>query len=273
MINTSPALQQAAMLGALAGRQPTSALSALLQTDTAARTVQAERGIRVYQANAAALAQRTLTSTFPVLAQLIGEENMEPLARHFWQHHPPVRGDMGEWGELLAEFIEASAQLANEPFLGDVTRVEWALHRAASAADAELDVASFGMLSETSGEPASLALSPGTVTLASAFPIASIVNAHVSGVPTLNAAAELLSSQHSEHALVWRQGFKPRVRASSAAECALVNALLHRHPLGAALGLALVCDPRFDFNSWLSQAVQTGLVVCAFRFPTELVTR
>ena len=64
---------------------------------------------------------------------------------------------------------------------------------------------------------------------------------------------------------MWRQGFKPRVRISSAAEHALVNGLLQRLSLDAALSLALAQDPAFDFNQWLGEAVQTGLVFCAYR--------
>ena len=262
MSSVSPSEQQTLMLAALLCRQPLAALQAVLQNGGAA---QAERGMSVYQANAAVLAERTLSSTFPVLAQLIGNESFDPLARHFWRQHPPLRGDMGQWGELLAAFVDAAPQLADEPYLGDVARIEWALHCAGGAPDAVLDAASFSLLSDDSSEPVSLAISPGAYTLASKYPVASIVNAHSGGATTLGSAAELLRSGVGEHALVWRQGFKPRVRTSSAAEHALVNGLLQRLSLDAALSLALAQDPAFDFNQWLGEAVQTGLVFCAYR--------
>ena len=229
------------------------------------------RGLQVYQANRAVQAERTLASTFPVICQLTGLETFDPMARHYWQQHPPHRGEMGQWGEHLPEFLAAADQLAGEPFLADVARIEWALHRAASARDPVLDTASFALLcgQADNARPVCLALSPGTVTLASAYPVASIVNAHLAGEPTLDEAAALLSQGQGEHALVWRQGFKAKVRRISAAEYGLINALAKGLALDAALDQVVSSDPDFDFNAWLAQAVQTGLVTGAI-YVTDL---
>lgn len=221
------------------------------------------RGLQVYQANRAVLAERTLSSTYPVIAQLIGLESFEPLARHFWRQHPPLRGDMGQWGAELPEFLANAPQLADEPFLADVARTEWALHRAASAPDAALDAASFALLSDDAAQRVSLALSPGVFTLASAYPVVSIVNAHLQNRPTLDEAADLLRIGHGEHALVWRQGFKPKVRGISPVEYSMINALKNSAALEAALDQASSIEPAFDFNAWLGSAVQTGLVTGA----------
>jgi Putative DNA-binding domain len=223
------------------------------------------RGLQVYQANRAVLAERTLASTYPVIAQLVGVESFEPLARHFWQQHPPLRGDMGQWGEQLPEFLAHAPQLADEPVLADVARIEWALHRAASAPDAVLDAASFAMLAADDAQPVSLALSPGTYTLASAYPVVSIVNAHLQNLPTLDEAADLLRLGLGEHALVWRQGFKPKLRSISPGEYGLINGLKNSATLEAALDQASSNEPAFDFNTWLSQAVQTGLITGAIQ--------
>jgi hypothetical protein len=221
------------------------------------------RGLQVYQANRAVLAERTLASTYPVIAQLIGAESFEPLARHFWQQHPPQRGDMGQWGAMLPEFLAAATQLADEPFLADVARIEWALHRAATAPDAALDAASFALLAGADDKPASLRLSPSVYTLASAYPVVSIVNAHLQSQPTLDEAAALLRLGVGERGLVWRQGFKPMVRTLGAAEHQLITALQNSLALDTALEQAIDAEPDFDFNTWLAQAVQTGLVTGA----------
>lgn len=228
------------------------------------------RGLQVYKANRAVLAERTLASTYPVMRQLIGEQSFTPLAQHFWQQHPPLRGDMGQWGAELPAFLEAAPQLAGEPFLGDVARIEWALHQAASALDAQVDAASFALLSGADDAPpvslcVTLALSPGTFTLASSFPVVSIINAHLLGQPTLAEAADLMRQGCCEHALVWRQGYKPRLRTLGEAEHNLIAAVQQGQALEAALGRALAIEPSFDFNTWLGHAVQTGLVTGAIR--------
>ncbi|MBC7609134.1 MAG: putative DNA-binding domain-containing protein [Polaromonas sp.] len=236
-----------------------------LQTGGARHSL-AERGLLAYRANGTALAERALAAAYPVLVQLIGDESFAPLARHFWRHAPPLRGDVAQWGAALADFLEAAPQLASEPFLGDVARVEWALHCAATAADSTVDLGSFALLASGDAQQATLTLSDGVLTLASAWPVVSIINAHLHAQPTLAQAAALLGAGSPEHALVWRQGLKPRLRPSSAAEHALVTALQAGLSLEASLaatGLVTADGGGFDFNDWLTQSVQSGLVTGA----------
>ena len=219
-------------------------------------------GLQAYQANGLALAERALTAACPAVAQLVGKESFGPLAHRFWRQHPPARGDMAEWGLEQADFLEAAPQFADEPFLGDVARIEWALHCAGMALDAAVDLLSFALPSESSS--ATLVLCPGVAVLESRYPVVSLVNAHITGEPSLAQAAALLQNGVAEHALVWRQGYKPRVRTSSAAEHALVQALQAGLPLEKALDAAFEKEAEpFDFNAWLGQSVQTGLIIAA----------
>jgi hypothetical protein len=137
------------------------------------------------------------------------------------------------------------------------------MHATATAADVEADFPSFALLASEDAAPVTLALGAGVALLASASPVVSIVNAHLLGQPSLQEAGQRLAAGCAEHALVWRQGFKPCVRLSSAAEHKLIETLL----AGRALAEALEAVDRlgdeaaaFDFNIWLAAAVQTGLV-------------
>ena len=78
------------------------------------------------------------------------------LARDFWHHHPPLQGDLAQWGGDLPAFLHSNAQLTAEPYLSDVARVEWALHRCALAADHPADTGSLVLL--TTVDPAVLTL-------------------------------------------------------------------------------------------------------------------
>lgn len=264
------AQEQQALLRALTGERDDSSLWPHLQLENAPL---ARRGLLAYQANGLALAERALGAAYPVLAQLIGDENFAPLARHFWQRHPPGRGDMACWGGGLADFLEASSQLADEPYLGDVARMEWALHQASTAADVQPDPHSFVLLSEADPTEITLTLGAGVFLLGSMYPVASIINAHLQGEPALAEAGALLRAGAAEHALVWRQGFKPRLCAITAAEYALLAALQAGGSLEAALGSALLCTAtdtpgaaaEFSFENWLGRAVQDGLVTGARR--------
>jgi hypothetical protein len=256
------AQEQQGLLAALFGDADEGALWPCLQAGS--HLALARRGLLAYQSNGLALAERALGAAYPVLAQLIGEESFAPLARQLWRQQPPQRGDLACWGAGVAAFIEAAPQLIDEPFLADVARVEWALHRAATAADAQPDLASLALLSDgDEANAATLTLGAGVFVLASAWPVVSIVNAHLAGQPTLEQAAARLQSGMGEQALVWRQGFKPRLRSIRAAEHALLAALQAGRSLDDALQQALEESPEFDFGSWLADSVGMGLVVGA----------
>ena len=257
---------QSALLQALFGSRCDAALQAHVQLG-GPRGAWHARGLQAYQANGSALAERVLQAAFPVLAELMGQDNFLPLARYFWRQSPPLRGDLGQWGAALPAFLDTAAQVADEPFLGDIARLEWALHTAATSADAALDAASLVLLTGSDPAHISLQLSGGVALLASAFPVVSIMAAHSPAAPDKTAAiaqaADQLRLKVAQHALVWRQGFKPRLRACSAAEHALLTALLAGQSLGHALHAASLRDDAaeaFDFSTWLGQAVQTGLM-------------
>jgi len=219
-----------------------------------------ERGLLAYRSNGHALAQRALAAAYPVVAELIGAESFEGLARHFWQHAPPARGDMAQWGEAFAAFIESLNELAREePYLGDVARVEWALHAAASAADGAADPGSLELLQTTDAAVLTLVLCPGAKVLSSAFPAFSIVQAHVGDTLSLADAGQRLRDGVAETALVWRQGFRPALRLAQPGEAAFIAALQQGHPLDHALSAA----PGFDVAAWLAPALHTGLLLGA----------
>ena len=223
----------------------------------------ASRGLQAYRANGQALAERALSAAYPVVAQMMGGESFAQLAHYFWHQHPPQRGDVAQWGGALADFFDAAPQLVEAPYFGDVARVEWALHCAANAADAAPDHASFALLGEATD--ASLTLCPGLFVLASAYPVVSLINAHLSGHPSLADAFDTLQSGAAEHAVVWRQGYKPCLRASSAPEHAILQALLSDQPLAEAISRASAATGgnapnTFTLSDWLIESVQHGLV-------------
>jgi len=220
------------------------------------------RGLKAYQSNGHALAERALKAAYPVVTQLLGAQSLGALARAFWHAQPPRCGDLAQWGDGLPAFLAASAQLAQEPYLADVARVEWALHTIASAADQAADPASFVLLMTQDPAELRLVLAPGCQVLASAWPVASLMSAHLNGRPSLAEAGQRLRPAVAETALVWRAGLRPAVREARAGEAAFLAAVL----AGQALAQALNSAPALDFNDWLAPAVQTQLLLGVVRF-------
>jgi Putative DNA-binding domain len=231
--------------------------NALLDSIFAANSSAPSRGLAAYRANAHASAQRALQAAYPVTAQLMGEDNFCYLARDFWHQHPPQRGDLAQWGGDLPAFLAASEQLADTPYLADVAHIEWALHRCAGAHDRAQDAASFAALALHAPEVLSFLIAPGAVVLSSAYPAGAVVLAH-QGQGKMEQAAALWHAGISQTALVWRQGFVPRLSVLDNAEIAFTSAVCAGDTLACALDLAHV---NFDFSAWLTAQVQCGLLL------------
>ena len=251
-------LQQQTLLDALFARPGSSGAASALQQLHALLQPQAARGLMAYQANGHELAQRSLLAAYPVIAQLMGLDSLHALARDLWHHHPPVCGDLARWGNTLPDFLANNEQLTEVPYLADVARVEWALHRAAGATDAEADLQSFARLSTEDPQQLTLALAPGTVLITSAWPVVSLVTAHTESQPSLADVGQRISDRVGETAVVWRQGLRPSVARCPDNALGVLQALL----AGAALPDALnQAGADFNFSDWLTQAVHSGLVI------------
>lgn len=268
IVNHSDLAQaQQALLHSVFGRAPDDhALARWMHTADAASA----RGLMAYRAHAHALAERSLRTVYPVVEQLMGADNFAGLARELWHKCPPERGDLAQWGEHLPHLVETQPALADVPYLADVCRVEWALHRAASATDAVTDLPSFGRLSDEDPDHLTLRLAPGACLLHSDWPVASVVLAHSTAALSLHEAGRRVQAATRETAWVWRQGHRPCVSAVQTAESRFLGALLKRQALTTALDAAQVPaapphaahpEQAFDLSVWLQSAVQAGWVL------------
>lgn len=228
------------------------------------------RGMLVYQSNMLALAKSSLRSAYPVLTVILGDESMDALACAHWLHSPPQRGDVHHWGGELALYMqqpEQQVQLSDWPWLADVARCEWALHRLAFAPDGIAQPHTLQQLIDHEPQFLHLVLAPGWQVLHSTWPVQDIVNTHrqlpddeqqrAACVQELWARVEGASSSVVPHPmLLWREGWQPRVRECLAGEAEFLSALEQ----GANLQTALDSSPHFAFDQWLPLAVQSGLL-------------
>ncbi len=211
-------------------------------------------GLGAYRANAHAHAERALLDAYPVAAALVGEAAFASLARALWHHHPPTRGDLGEWGGALPAFIAAQAGLAGLPYLPDTARLEWALHLASRGRDATNDAASFARLETEPPERLRAVLAPGTTVVRSPWPVLSLLDAHLHGEPDFATVAQRLAGRMAECVRVWRQGGSVRLTRLGDTQARFEAALVSGHTLGQALDAAPI-----DALAWLTDAVRTGL--------------
>lgn len=217
------------------------------------------RGLKAYQTNGHMLAQRALSAAYPVVAQLLGEESLADLARALWHAQPPQRGDLALWGDELPLYLAKSRQLQDEPYLADVARAEWALHSCATAADALADPASLNLLTTEDPDQLALLLAPGCTVVRSAWPVASILGAHVHGTPSLADVGAELRAGVAQDVVVWRHGLHPQFRQALPGEAGLLEFLM----ADVSVGQALDQSSDLDFVQWFPQAVASQLVLGA----------
>lgn len=218
----------------------------------------AGRGLVAYRSNVGALAERALAAAFPTVMQLVGDESFGALARDFWQHRAPQRGDLAWFGERLPAFIAGNEQLAGEPYLADCARLDWAVHRAESAADAPTAVAGLDRLAGDDPSRLALRLVPGSALIESPHPVATIRQAHRSDAPDRFAAVRAaFAAGRAEQAFVWRAGWKAQVAALSPSDAAFTRGVL----AGASLAQALQdAGAPFEFQPWLLRALREGWI-------------
>lgn len=213
-----------------------------------------DAGLRAYRANAHAAAERALAVTFPTLRALVGADAFAQLAREFWHAHPPLRGDLGEWGGALPGWTDAHDRLRAWPYLGDCARLDLALHECERAADAAPETATLALLANDDPRRVRLRLLPCVRCVASRWPVATLHAAHREGGDALfETARELIHAGSGESVVVARAGWRGVVHRIDAAGLAFVQALLRDADLSRALDAA---GEGFDFAAWLADALR-----------------
>lgn len=182
-------------------------------------------GLRTYRRNAQALADKALTAAFPRLQALLGAAQFAAMAWAFWRQRPPQCGDLGRWGQDLPGFLEARPGMDAEP--PALARLEWALHEAERAADAELDADTLPLLGRDPPERLGLVFRSGL---------------------------QLLPPRQ----LVWRRAWRAEALELEAGAADFIARLLAGESLGAALDGCLGVHPDFDFSQWLQAALREG---------------
>jgi hypothetical protein len=82
-----------------------------------------------------------LQTTFPVLANLLGETDFQTLATQYVNAHESTFFSIRFYGDRMADFLAADEAYTKAPILAELARWEWAMAAVFDAADAEpLDI-------------------------------------------------------------------------------------------------------------------------------------
>lgn len=245
---------QALVSGALLHGDGAYGVAALLRSG---RGVAAERRLHVYRNNLFASLGAALGAVYPVLARLVGADFFRQLARGYVVRHPPLSGDLHDFGAQLPSYLRRQASLAALPYLADVAALEWASHEVYHEADeAAFDAAALARVPADDQARLRLHLQLATRFVASPFPVLAIWQANQAAIAadvtpvSLDAGAVRL--------LVARRDFEVEFRVLGVAEDRFLRALAEGRTLAAALQAALALDGGFDAGATLGRHLALG---------------
>ena len=242
--------------------------SALHDADAAARAgrwlagdaVLIEQRLAIYRANVAVAGTKALGAAYPVVRQVVGEAFFDGLARAYQRRVPSTSGDLSEHGAAFAAFVAEFPHTQSLPYLADVARLEWAVHRAYGAADAKpWDRQTLAQVAPARQSSIRLAWAAGTDIVDSNFPIARVWRIHQ---PDFDGEFRVDGSIR-ECALVAREGFRVVVSALAAGDATFTASSLAGAALGASAEAALAADPGFDLGHLLGRLMAAN-VICGF---------
>jgi hypothetical protein len=91
----------------------------------------------IYGASFEANLRGALRDTYPVVHRLVGEDFFNQAALRYLREHPSTSADIHAFGACFPDFLAGLDSAQNLPYLPDVARLEWLVHRAFHAAHAE----------------------------------------------------------------------------------------------------------------------------------------
>jgi Putative DNA-binding domain len=241
-------------------------VTAILQDDVAgvAGAVQAdglapEARVQLYRNHVLSSLTEALAATFPVVCRLVDRRFFGYAADAYIRRHPPGGPCLFEYGATLPQFLASFPACADDPYLPDVARLEWAMNATLHAAERPpVDrVALAAILADDIGR-LTLRLDPGAAWLRSDWPVDGIWRANQ---PDFDPEATVDLSEGGARLEIRRQSDVVTLRRLDAALFGFRAALGQGEALEVAAEAALAQDPDFDLTTELRALLDEALVV------------
>ena len=232
----------------------------LLKAESSEQKRVTESRLAFYRGNLTAIWTQALSNAFPVLLQLVGDEFFEQLARAFGKAYPSQSGDLNFFGAELPTFLAQDARVADYPYFADVAALEWLVHRAYYAQDAQVLALPDFLAAVGEGlQEARLQWNPAAALHSSPWGTVSIWHAHQQS-PVDSDAIELRAASYG---LVTRKDWFVHLITLEKADFLALEALKRGESLGSALEIALDENPDFNIpqqlNNWFAAHLFCGI--------------
>lgn len=245
---------QTAFLGAL--HDSTSCIDRLVVENGLA----AERRVAIYRNNVREGFLSALRATYPVVAQLAGDDWFHQRVDVYRARFPSRSGNLHYAGKDFPSFLYGQLRGGSYEYFADVARFEWAYQEVLIAAEhSSFDIAALGNVAPEHYASLVFATHPAARLVASNYPLLAIWKAHQPLSPT--ASEPLCLDSGPSRVLLIRRDDHVEMRELCEADCALLQALMSGATLGDAVDSALAVDAAADVAASLSRIVSLGTLV------------
>jgi hypothetical protein len=216
-------------------------------------TIPAAARLRVYRHHVFESLAAALAATFPTVQAVVGADFFRGLARAFIGRSLPTQPVLAEYGAGFPAFIAGHDAARDLPYLADVARLDWALNLAFHApAGGRLAAADLAALPADRLPSLRLSLAPGTVLVASSYPLDRIWAASQPGA----AADPVDLAAGGVRLLVLRRPDDAAFVTLSGGEAAFVTGLGEGLSLEGAAGRA---ETDFDLSTCFARLLGLGV--------------
>ncbi|UTS81032.1 HvfC/BufC N-terminal domain-containing protein [Phaeobacter piscinae] len=215
----------------------------------------AGRRFSVYRNNVAVSLTEAMHSAFPLIAKLLGKQNLDGLAGLYLRAHPPSSPLMMHYGAEFPDFLAGMEQLKHLGYLPDAARLDLALRRAYHAGDATpVDPARLAALPPEALMATRLTLAPAVALLRSPWPIYDIWR--------FNTEEDAPKPRHmAQDVLITRPEFDPVLQELPAGGADWITAIAGGATLEEALTTVQADHPDFDLSHPLALLLQGGAII------------
>jgi len=176
--------------------------------------------------------QKTLKEIYPVCEKLVGEDFFLAMTKNYIAITPSLSPDLADYGESFANFIEYFQPAKSLPYLADVTRLEWAIHRVFGASESgRIELQQLAARFAESGEELLFSLPNNSFLLTSPYPIYTIWQMNQNNSSDLE-TLYLSDTQQITYLFVWRCDLEIQIDVLDFAEWQMLSLIQSGLTLG-----------------------------------------
>jgi hypothetical protein len=218
-----------------------------------------EARLDIYRHHVVTTLTGVLEAAFPVVVRLVDRRFFAYAADAYIRARPPADPRLTEYGATFADFLTGFEPCRHLAYLPDVARLEWAMHAAAHAPDAEpIDAGALAGVPVAELPNARLEVHPSLTYVASPWPLDRIWRASQDDSDDaridLDAGGAHLEVRRDEDGDVAMRSLDP-------APHALRAALAGGATLADAAAAALAIDPSLDLAGAIADLVSSRILV------------